>query len=382
MMADSTNKEMTHAAADALVDEQKGKAGGLVEDNKTPEKSQKMTPRVFLNKVLSGTALGVIIGLIPNAVLSGILKYFGTNTFAVTLTQIAVIFQLATPLIIGGLIALQFEFNPMQMMVTAGASFVGSGVVKFNPAMKAYVGAGTGDLINTMITASIAVLVLMWVKDKFGSTAVVAMPILVGCGVAYIGVLLLPFIAAFTAVIGDVINSFTTLQPIFMAILICCSFATIIISPISTVAIGLAIQLNGVSAGAAAMGVAATALALVVYSWTVNKSGVTLAIALGAMKLMMPNLFKYPIILVPCLFTAIISAIPVALLSISGTPQSSGFGIVGLVGPLASMEAGLAIPLVVLCWIVIPVAAALLSKLLFEKMLKLFDSNVVFKFQG
>lgn len=107
-----------------------------------------------------------------------------------------------------------------------------------------------------------------------------------------------------------------------------------------------------------------------------------LAIALGAMKLMMPNLFKYPIILVPCLFTAIISAIPVALLSISGTPQSSGFGIVGLVGPLASMEAGLAIPLVVLCWIVIPVAAALLSKLLFEKMLKLFDSNVVFKFQG
>lgn len=48
MMADSTNKEMTHAAADALVDEQKGKAGGLVEDNKTPEKSQKMTPRVFL----------------------------------------------------------------------------------------------------------------------------------------------------------------------------------------------------------------------------------------------------------------------------------------------------------------------------------------------
>lgn len=99
-----------------------------------------------------------------------------------------------------------------------------------------------------------------------------------------------------------------------MAILICCSFATLIISPISTVAIGLAIQLNGISAGASAMGVAATAIALVVFSWNVNKSGVTLAIALGAMKLMMPNLFKHPIILLPCLFTAIVSAIPVALL--------------------------------------------------------------------
>ena len=344
-MADSANKELT-AAAHALAEEEAGKESGLVEDRHAKQKSSKLTVTVFLNKVLSGTALGVIIGLIPNAVLSGILKYLGTNTFAVTLTQIAVIFQLATPLIIGGLIALQFELNPMQMMVTAGAAFVGSGVVKFNPALKAYVGSGTGDLINTMITASIAVLLLIWIKDRFGSTAVVAMPILVGCGTAYIGVLLLPFIAAFTTAIGELINSFTTLQPILMAILICCSFA------------------------------------LVVFSWNVNKSGVTLAIALGAMKLMMPNLFKHPIILLPCLFTAIVSAIPVALLGVSGTPQSAGFGMVGMVGPLASLDAGLAIPLVLLCWFAVPIAAALLSKLLFEKTFKLFDSKVVFKFLG
>jgi uncharacterized membrane protein len=130
------------------------------------------------------------------------------------------------------------------------------------------------------------------------------------------------------------------------------------------------------------MGVAATAIALVVFSWNVNKSGVTLAIALGAMKLMMPNLFKHPIILLPCLFTAIVSAIPVALLGVSGTPQSAGFGMVGMVGPLASLDAGLAIPLVLLCWFAVPIAAALLSKLLFEKTFKLFDSKVVFKFLG
>ena len=208
-MADSANKELT-AAAHALAEEEAGKESGLVEDRHAKQKSSKLTLTVFLNKVLSGTALGVIIGLIPNAVLSGILKYLGTNTFAVTLTQIAVIFQLATPLIIGGLIALQFELNPMQMMVTAGAAFVGSGVVKFNPALKAYVGSGTGDLINTMITASIAVLLLIWIKDRFGSTAVVAMPILVGCGTAYIGVLLLPFIAASQPPLG---NSSTALPP-------------------------------------------------------------------------------------------------------------------------------------------------------------------------
>ncbi|MDK6727856.1 MULTISPECIES: PTS sugar transporter subunit IIC [Aerococcus] len=341
-----------------------------------------MTPKVFLNKVLNGTATGVVIGLIPNAVLSGILKYFTHIPLAVTISQIAVIFQLATPLLIGALIAMQFGFKPMQVMVTAGASFVGSGVIQYNPEAKAYIGAGTGDLINTMITASIAVLVLLWVKDKFGSTAVIAMPILVGCGVALIGVLLLPIIAKFTGAIGSVINSFTNLQPILMTILISCSFAMLIISPISTVAIGLAIQLDGIAAGAASMGVAATTVVLVVHSWKVNESGVTLAIALGAMKMMMANLFKYPIILVPSLFTAVLTAIPVALFNISGTPQSAGFGLVGIVGPLASFDAGLSIPLVILSWLIIPVAVALLSKVLFEKVLKLYDGNVVFAYQG
>lgn len=129
------------------------------------------------------------------------------------------------------------------------------------------------------------------------------------------------------------------------------------------------------------MGVAATAVALVVHSWKVNNSGVTLAIALGAMKLMMPNVFKYPIILVPCLTTAIISAIPIALFSVSGTAQSAGFGLVGLVGPLASIDAGLNIALAVVVWLIVPILAALASKIVFEKILKLYDSSVVFKFQ-
>lgn len=37
---------------------------------------EKLSPRMFVNKVLAGTATGIIIGLIPNAVLGAILKYF------------------------------------------------------------------------------------------------------------------------------------------------------------------------------------------------------------------------------------------------------------------------------------------------------------------
>ena len=70
-----------------------------------------------------------------------------------------------------------------------------------------------------------------------------------------------------------------------------------------------------------------------------------------------------------------------ALFSVSGTPQSAGFGLVGLVGPLASIDAGLNVGLAAIVWFVVPIAAAIASKLVFEKVLKLYDSSVVFKFQ-
>ncbi|MFC4771708.1 PTS sugar transporter subunit IIC [Enterococcus hermanniensis] len=348
-------------------------------------KKQKVMSKVFVNKILAGTATGVIIGLIPNAVLVGVLKYLSQYRLATTIGQSAIIFQIATPLIIGALIALQFEFSPMNLMVVAGASFVGSGVVKFTPDLGEnglYVGAGTGDIINTMITASLAVLLILFVGDRFGSVAIVLTPIVVGVGAGTIGFYLYPYVTAITSTIGKIINNFTTLQPLLMSILIACSFAFLIISPISTVAIGAAIQLNGISAGAAAMGVAATTIVLVVNSWKVNRSGITIAIALGAMKMMMPNLFRKPIILVPCIVTAVICSVPVALLSISGTPGSAGFGLVGLVGPLASLDAGLNIGWDLICWLVIPVAVALLSQIIFEKGLKLYNREDVFKFLG
>ncbi|MET1247455.1 PTS sugar transporter subunit IIC [Sporolactobacillus sp. STCC-11] len=354
------------------------------------ETEERLTSKAFINKVLSGTALGIIVGLIPNAVLCAVLKLFGDNSSALFISHAVVVFQVATPLLIGALIALQFGFNPMNMAVVAGAAYVGSGVTQFTPtvtnaathAVGGYLSAGTGDLINTMITASIAVLLVLWIGNKFGSVSIVLSPIVIGGGAGIIGLLLLPYVSYITTSLGNLINSFTTLQPVIMSVLIACSFAILIISPISTVAIGMAIQLNGVSAGAAAMGVAVTTVVLVIHSWKVNKSGVTIAIALGAMKMMMPNLFRHPIILVPILTTTILSAIPVALFSVSGVPTSAGFGLVGLVGPLASIDGGLAPLLALVIWIIIPVVIGLIVKFFFEKIVKLYKNKDVFTYLG
>lgn len=355
--------------------------------------TSKLTIKTFFNNILAGTATGIIVGLIPNAVVSAILKLFGQNAITASIGQALLIFQCATPLLIGALIAIQFKMVPLDVAIVAAAAYVGSGVTKFvpqivNPATKAqgvFVSAGTGDLINTMITAGLTVFLLLLVGERFGSVKIVAAPIIIGVGAGWIGLLILPYVSKITTWLGNVINSFTDLQPILMCILISCMFSILIVSPISTVAIGMAIQLNGLSAGAAAMGVAATTIVLVVHSWRTNKSGVTIAIALGAMKMMMPNLFRHPIILLPSLITAIVSAIPVALFHVSGTPASAGFGLVGIVGPLASMDAGkysLNFIMALLVWIVIPAIVAIICRFLFEKVLHIYDEKVVFAYLG
>lgn len=360
---------------------------------KNSETNGKISARDFLNNVLAGMATGILVGLIPNAVLSGILKLFGNNPIALQLSRVLLTFQFTTPLLIGVSIALAFNLSKIDVAIVAGASYVGSGVTLFNPKVVhpvtkvagLYLSKGTGDLINTMITASLTVAVTLLIGDKFGSVKIIASPIIVGAGCGWIGLLLLPYVGKITVWIGDLINTFTKLQPLLMSVLICCMFAALTVTPISTVAIGMAIQLHGLSAGAAAMGVTAITMVLVVHSWKANNSGVTIAIALGGMKTMIPNLFRHPIILLPTITTAIISAIPVAIFGVSGTPESAGFGLVGLVGPLASISAGSAsinIVIALLVWFVIPAAAALASRFVYQNMLHIYDEKVVFAYLG
>ena len=185
-----------------------------------------------------------------------------------------------------------------------------------------------------------------------------------------------------TSVIGQGINSFTSLQPILMSILIAVSFSIIIISPISTVAIGLAIGLNGLSSASAGMGVAAAAAFLVWATMRRNKAGVPLAIGLGAMKMMMPNFLTNPIMALPVAITAAISSLSVPLLGMVGTPGSAGFGFVGLVSPLAALNGGgINVLTMILTWIVVPFAVGYIVNKVMCDVLHVYNDEI-FIFKG
>ncbi|WP_156299361.1 PTS transporter subunit IIC [Streptobacillus canis] len=347
-----------------------------------------MTMKQFIMKVLNGTAIGIVVGLIPNAVLGGLFKYLAAyHPVFGTMAQVVADIQWLVAPMIGFLVGLQFGFNPMKSAIIMSATWIASGALVRLP--DGMLKIGLGDLINVMLVAGIAAYVTMLLGEKLGSLTIVLQPIIVGAGVGFLGLLMLPYVQKISTAIGTGINSFTTLQPVLMCILIAMSFAVLIVSPISTVAIGIAIGLSGLASGAANIGVAATAAVLVIGSWKVNKAGVTIAVGMGGMKMMMPNLVRNPIMLLPILTTSAVAGLTVRILGITGDKISSGFGFVGLVGPIKAMSeyaaAGItgatALIYVIIAYFVVPFGVALISHIVYTKVLKVYSPEI-YKFEN
>jgi len=90
--------------------------------------------RDFLNIILNGTALGVVAGLIPNAVLSTLFKYLGT-LFApglfTTLTQAMYLLQFAIPVLVGVIVGQSLKFKPLESAVLGATVLAASGSFVF-----------------------------------------------------------------------------------------------------------------------------------------------------------------------------------------------------------------------------------------------------------
>ncbi len=338
-----------------------------------------ITPKDFIFRVLSGVAIGIVAGLVPNAILGEIFKYFmDYHPIFKTLLGVVVAIQFTVPALIGALVAMKFDLSPLAIAVVASAAQFKNG---------AWMITGIGDLINTMITAAIAVLFILLIQHRVGSMALIVFPTVVGGISGAIGVLILPYTKMITTAIGNMVNGFTELQPIVMSILISMVFSLIIISPLSTVAIAFAIGITGLAAGSASIGISATEAVLIIGTSKVNRLGVPLSVFFGGVKMMIPNMVKYPILMLPILTTAIVSGLVSALVGIHGTKESAGFGFIGMVGPINAFKfmevdsAWLSVLLIVVAFFVVPFVIAWLADIIYRKVFRLY-TNDIFKFMG
>jgi uncharacterized membrane protein len=288
----------------------------------------------FFSKLLNGMSIGIVVSLIPNALLGELLKILIPH-FPVLqhLFDITMYVMSLLPILIGVMVGITFKLTPIQTASIGIAAMVGSGVIQ-KTADGLFALQGIGIVINTGITAALAVLFVQLIGNRLKGYSILLIPTLSILIPGMIGYMILPFVKSVTGLLGVAIANVTTLQPILMGAIIAVVFCVIILSPISTVGVATVIMLSGIGSGAANLGIVAAGVGLAIASYKANSLGTALAHVLGSPKIQMRNFFMKPRIAFPMLITAAILGALAGVLNIQGTPYSAGFGLSGLVGPL------------------------------------------------
>jgi len=259
---------------------------------------KKYSGKEFTMNVLNALALGVVVTLIPGALLGELVKallpVFPQGQLIIQATQVANTLMGA---IIGLMVGQFFKFTPIQTGALALAVLFAGGVANFNPDVKGIVFSGTGDIITMGLTAALGAAVILWIGNKAKAYSIIVIPTVLLVVVGGIGRLALPTIKTLTTLLGQGIGNLLSLQPVIMCLLLAVIFCMLIVSPFTTVGIAVAISLSGVGSGAANLGICAAGFGLAIAGWKVNPKGTAIAHFIGSPKMSMANVLAKPKIL-------------------------------------------------------------------------------------
>lgn len=137
--------------------------------------------------------------------------------------------------------------------------------------------------------------------------------------------------------IGTLINNATALNPFLMGVTVAVIVGCCLTLPISSVAICVMLNLDGLAAGAATAGCCAQMIGFAVIGFKDNGIAGLISQGLGTSMLQIGNIAKKPVIwLAPTLTAAILGPVSTCLLQMTNNAIGAGMGTAGLVGPLAT----------------------------------------------
>lgn len=325
-------------------------------------------------KFLNGMSLGVVIAIIPPAILTQL-----SNLFHLTkLTPFLSLSSALMCLMVGLGIAIQLKLDLISAGSLAISTFIAGGAYKgIDPQTGMLQFKGSGDVLNAALGAAIGVGLIFILEKYLKSYKLLLLPPLLIAIVGLISSYTAIPISQVTHFLGLMIKEMTQLQPLFMSMLIGLSFALIIVSPVSSVAVAMLINLSDQGAAAANIGIAALSISLSILSYRTNGFGTSLAVTVGSPKLLTANFLKRPKMIVPALVSAFICPILVPFLDLQGTAMSAGFGLSGLIGPLGHLGiVGFSLDnwlIAILSFIIIPTIIPFLSIILFRDLLHFVD---------
>lgn len=368
---------------------------------KTAPVAEKLTAKQFTLNVLNGMAIGIVAALIANAAIGGILKALSPHSsIFVALNQVATAIQFATAPLIGFIVGMNFKFTAFRSAMVALVAYVAAGNVVLLPTetftvlvngeevqktiAAHYAVRGIGDVLNVLLACALAAGAIIFIKNRFGALELVLSPIVVAVGVGTISVWLGGYVGLVTKYFGEFINNVTSLQPLLMCPILAVAFSFAVSSPLSSVALALITGITGLASGAANIGVASAASFLIVAGWKANRIGVPVAIAFGAIKMMLPKLVLRPQIFLAIFVVAAINGLNAALFGIVGDTQSAGFGYISLIGPLkayALMTSSFKLVIIIWSYLVLPFVSSYIVHTVCTRYLKMYD-NEYFRFNA
>ncbi len=334
--------------------------------------------RLFIDG-LSGMALGLFSTLIIGTIIRQIGVYAGgtIGTYLVLIGQVA---SLLTGAGIGVGVALKLKQHaPLLVVGAAVAGLIGAYA---SPILSGTFYDGSlfsvkapGEPLGAFVAAYIAIELGRFVSGKT-PVDIILTPLVSIISGAAVGLLLGPPISAFMTWLGNLVNVNVDAHPIVGGIIVSVLMGIFLTLPISSAAIGIAMGLSGLAAGAATAGCCAHMIGFAAISYRDNKLGGALAQGVGTSMLQMPNLVKKPLLWLPAVAASAVLGPVATLLSLKSNPVGSGMGTAGLVGPISAFttmtEAG-AEPITVLIKLLLVylLLPAILSLIVSESMRKL-----------
>lgn len=310
----------------------------------TEKETEKVTIKEYVYRVSAGVSNAVLVSLGVGLLLETLATFLHWDQ----LYHIGTIAKLMLAPALGAGIAFQLGTNTLVLFSAMFAATVGANAVFFTDAavsgttatgynLTQAVGSGvisTGQPISAVLAGLIAALVGKWLTGKTPLDMV-----LVPFGSVFVGGVLGVWLASVTTPFLVNVSHFMAqsvkISPIFGSIVISVLWSILLMTPASSAALAIALQLDPVSSAAALIGCTAQFVGFTVMSWRENKLGANIAQGLITPKVQFPNLTLHPqMVIPPFIASAICAPLATVAFDFRTNYQLAGLGLNSLIAPL------------------------------------------------
>ena len=290
---------------------------------------KKIFNRIFIDG-LGGMALGLFSTLIVGTILAQIGKFI-PGVVGTYLAFVGAVAKTVTGAGIGVGVASKLKASPLTVVSAAVCGMIGAFP---SMAVTGYTLGAPGEPLGAFIAAYIAVEIGALVSGKT-KVDIIVTPICCILAGSLAAIFVGPYISTFMRWVGGIVNYNVNAHPVIGGMLVATVMGILLTLPISSAAIGIAMNLTGLAAGAAVVGCCCNMIGFAVISYRENKFGGLIAQGVGTSMLQMPNIVRHPQIWVPAIISSmILGPVSSAVFKMTSSAVGSGMGTAGLVGPL------------------------------------------------